>query len=640
MPERAAHDEPVVGARIDLGEPRDRADGGARSGGESGVIGHRLELIVPACALAMFLVASGYATSRRGDDGAPLYWSGQLLLLVTVAVAVLAPRLDRVGRVGAVVAFTATQYAIKWMYSPRQVRFADELQHWQTTLGMLDSDRLFPTNTSLPISPVFPGLEALTVTVIRVTGLSFFPAAIVVCGLCTLAATGLVWCLAARLTSYPAVAALATLVYLCNPNHGFFSSMYLYVTPALAFLCLLTLGVVDLLAGRGAGRGNWWLGLTGGAALLVTHHVTVVIGLFGVIATAVTCSLVPAWRRPSARLRSLAVALVALTLFWAGWVATGAVNYVSGPVEQVVSTVTELGGPAEPADGPAAAVPSRPPVELVMSVAAIAVVSLALGAVGVALLVRRRTAAGLLAGVGSASMMLLLVGRGLGATGELVGRSFPYVTLGAALIGARSVDVLVRRVATGRRWSPSPSRTIVRLGAVMGLVVVGVGGITTGIPAFWQRLPGVFHAAGFESGVDVRTMDVAWWARANLEPGTRFVADLGNETTVGSIGNMQAVQEAAPLFYRAEFDEADAEWVRQLAVSMVVADQRLTDEPPVTGTYFSGDVEGDRYPDGVSFADPFPSAGLDKFAAMADVGRVYDDGVVRVYDLEGSRYEW
>ena len=51
-------------------------------------------------------------------------------------------------------------------YSPDQFRFLDEFQHVQTAQTILTTHHLFHVNTSLPVSPQYPGLEIITSAVL------------------------------------------------------------------------------------------------------------------------------------------------------------------------------------------------------------------------------------------------------------------------------------------------------------------------------------------------------------------------------------------------------------------------------------------------------------------------------------------
>ncbi|GAA0811266.1 hypothetical protein [Spirilliplanes yamanashiensis] len=575
----------------------------------------------PATALAFLLVAVAFAGGRAQAGWATeVYWAGQLLLVGVAGLACLLPRLTPAVRVGTLFAFTAAQFGIKVAYSPVNVKFADELQHWQTTLGMLDADRLFPTNYSLPISPVFPGLEVLTVVVMRVTGLAFFPAAMLVCLASTMLLTAGVLALVRQVTPRWDVVALATLIYLTNPNHGFFTSMFLYTTPALPLLALALTQVVSLLRRPDRPAGRVLLGLLFSGGVLVTHHLTMVVCVALLTAAALAAVV---FRRAARALGALWLGVCAMTAAWVAFVAPAAVGYLGGPLLALLETFAHLGA-ARP--GQAAAASTKPLTETLLSVSAILVLGGAAGLLGLLALRRRQWwVATLLIGVAALEAAIVII-RVVSPRGEeLAGRSPAYVTLLVALVvalGLARLGVALR----GARW---------HLGAGLALLVLFVGGITAGWPPYWLRLPGTYYAAGYEASVDAHTLQLGWWSREHLPTGGRFLADFGNQNVLGTIGGLDPVNSPVEMFYRPGFDWGDRSMVQALSIRYVVVDRRIVTQPPVRGTFFIGD-----HPDGLDTSGPFPAGSLTKFDTTDGMGVVFDDGVIRVYDLRNSRYAW
>ncbi|QOC90135.1 fused MFS transporter/spermidine synthase family protein [Micromonospora craniellae] len=577
----------------------------------------------PATALSFLLVAISFAGGRSDAGWATgAYWSGQLLLIAVTGAACLHPRLTPALRVASLFAFTAAQYAIKVAYSPINFKFADELQHWQTTLGMLDSGRLFPTNYSLPISPVFPGLEILTVTVMHVTGLAFFPAAVVVCAASTMLLTAAVLALVRQVTPRWDIVALATLVYLTNPNHGFFTSMFLYTTAALPMLALAFTQVVSLLRDPRRPVGRVLLGLLFCGGVLVTHHLTMVVCV-ALLLTAVLCAAALRPLRRSLPAVGTLVALVcAMTTAWVAFVAPAAVSYLGGPLIALAETFTQLGGGPS---GPSVA-STKPMTETALSAAAILVLGGAAGLLGLWALRRRIWwLAVLLIGMAGLEAAIIII-RVVSPRGEeLAGRAPAYVTLLVAVVLALGLQHL-RVALTGAR----------RIAAAgLALLVLFLGGLTAGWPPYWLRVPGTYHVAGYEASIEPHTLGLGWWARENLPAGSRFVADFGNQNVLGTIGGLDPVNSPAGIFYRPAFDWSDRSMVQALSVRYLVADRRLLDQPPVRGTFFIGD-----HPPGLDTSGPFPPEALAKFDTVEGMGVVFDDGMIRVYDLRNSRYAW
>jgi hypothetical protein len=70
-----------------------------------------------------------------------------------------------------VMGLAVNQYLLKWMYSPDQFRFPDELQHWLATTVVMESGQLFRPNQALPPAVHFPGLAEMGAAVAELTGL-------------------------------------------------------------------------------------------------------------------------------------------------------------------------------------------------------------------------------------------------------------------------------------------------------------------------------------------------------------------------------------------------------------------------------------------------------------------------------------
>ena len=65
-------------------------------------------------------------------------------------------------------------------------------------------------------------------------------------------------------------------------------------------------------------------------------------------------------------------------------------------------------------------------------------------------------------------------------------------------------------------------------------------------------------------------------------------------------------------------------------VGFLWVDARLSQQPPVTGSFFLADPRGGQN------LTPLPKANLTKFDTVTFIRRVYDDGTIRIYDLRGT----
>ena len=115
-------------------------------------------------------------------------------------------------------------------------------------------------------------------------------------------------------------------------------------------------------------------------------------------------------------------------------------------------------------------------------------------------------------------------------------------------------------------------------------------------------------------------------------PSARTAGGHTEQLLLESIAGIQIVPDTANLFETEGFTAQDALLVQGLQVGYVVVDRRLTTEIPAMGFDFDDDPLSSDY------THPLPAAVLSKFDHIQGVSRIFDDGVIVVYDLRGSHY--
>ena len=145
--------------------------------------------------LGVLLVALAYAGGREGTAGATVaYWIGQVVVFTPVVLRLLSRRMAGVAESFLLVmGLAVNQYLLKWMYSPDQFRFPDELQHWLATTTVLETGELFQPNRALPPAVHFPGLAEMGAAVASMTGLPVTAAGILVAGVAHLVFVGVLF---------------------------------------------------------------------------------------------------------------------------------------------------------------------------------------------------------------------------------------------------------------------------------------------------------------------------------------------------------------------------------------------------------------------------------------------------------------
>jgi hypothetical protein len=578
-------------------------------------------------AFGVLLVALAYDAGRDQRPGAmAIYWLGQVVVFSPVVARLLSRRLAGTAEAFLlVIGLAVNQYATKWIYSPDQFRFPDELQHWLGTTLIMETGRLFQVNAALPPAVNFPGLAEMGAAVTALTGLSVTAAGLLVAGVAHLAFVGILFITVQRSGASSAVAGLTCVVYATALHYLFFNSMYLYQTAALPFLML------TVWAFRRWRTGGGWrfalLGVLATAVTTVSHHVTAFM-LVGTLALlAVTELAVTRPRRWSVLLAP--VAALGVVAAWIGLVARDVIGYLSAPIDRIGQTVELLMADKDAGAAPVASVQLW---QLAVQAAGL----LALGLLFLVVLrhawAGRKKAKDAFVWAALLGSVVFFLGNGvrfLGASGpEIAGRLSTFTYVPVSIVAALA---LVRVAGVVRDKPPAGGRA--RWGAriMLGTAVVTllmVGARAGGWPPVYGLLPGPYLAAGFERSVDDSGVAAARWLAR--DPGHRLAGDITANALASTYGRQDPVREAADLFIGPVWTAQDQRLAADLAIDYLWVDRRMATQVPASGGYFENDPNAGRW------TAPIGAADLAKFDAVETVDRVYDNGNVRIYRM-GNR---
>jgi hypothetical protein len=619
-------------------------------------------------AAGVLVISAAYAAGRDGSAStawSAVYWLGEAILFAPLVWLVLRRSGPGEAQAAGLVLCAATAtYLVKFCYSPAAFTFPDELEHWRTTVNLLSSHHLFGVNYVLPVSAVYPGLEEVTGAVVSVTGLPLFTAGLIVAGLAHLLFMAALFIVFRLVSRSPRVALAACLIYATNPHYQVFDAIYGYQTLALAFFGLAlvaALGISRRARSGGADRIRWWiLAVTLAAATVVTHHVT----SYLLAASLLLLAAVGAARRWAApgttgpgrgtsgrgaiAAAILAGVCVSFIVIWIGLAAPSTVGYLTPPLH---SFADGLAGVFTAHAASSGATPAGPLSDRLVSYAATLLImaGLPFGWWQIWRSQRRNTWA-LALGTGAAAYYLLALLRVTTPDGaELAGRGLTFVyipvsyTLAMALAGPgvallRRIDRLVRarRVApaalvgrVGRIGRVLARRAVpIALGALAAGTLL-VGGIASGWPPYWERLPGRYAVDGFESGITPEGIAAAKWARTALPPGQRIAADYTNYLLLGSYGDQDPVGNLDALYCGPAWTSDDAALASQQAIGYLLVDVRMSEQTAVTGGYFTDSSE--------VCPAPIPRPDLTKFDSVPGFNRIYDSGNIVIYALPGTQ---
>jgi len=621
----------VVDRTPDRGPPTQQRPEPPPQGAEQAVPESRLPIsVVTLIASIGVLVASGaYAAGRMGYASSPwadrAYWLGQALIVAPVAVRLLSRRrLSMRGTATMVVVLTVAEYLLKVCYSPLSFTFSDELLHVRSTVDVLQTGKLFTVNYGLPISPRYPGLEEATSALISVTGMPLFAAGLIVAGVAHLLFICLFYLAFWSFSRSYRVAGIAVLVYNSTPTLDSFDAMFVYETLALAFLGLAVLAAWRTATGRsGADRARWFmLAVLAIFATVVTHHVTsyMLVGSLFLVAFA---GLLTRTHRTTLWVGMLAVISAAAVACWVIFVAPGTLSYFKPTLDGFAEGLAALErGGSSGAPSTSASPPGNQLLEGIVVLLITALLPLGWREVWR----RHRYHPEIVAmAIGSLGWFVDLAIRvGVPDGQELAGRTATFVYIPVSLIAGLALIRLVN-AALARRWESAAIAV-----AVTGMLTLMFDGLANGWPPYWERLPGPHEVAGFERSVGPEEIATAQWTLTALGPGNRIAADIGIYPLLIGYGDQNPLHDIGYLYVTPAVTAAIYREAKAQAVQYVLVDRRLSQSLPASGSYFpgGGSTPGNR---------PIPIADLTKFNQVPGVARVYDNGDIVVYDLQGAQ---
>ncbi len=227
-------------------------------------------------ALGVITVSASYARNRAGESWAgPLYWTGEILVLLAPAIFVWTKRaVSAADGVGLAIILGVASYAIRQCYRPVQFTFSDEFQHLTAVQNILNTSHLFHANPTLPISADYPGLEVITSAIVRLSHLSIYSSAAVTVGIAHVVMTVGVFLFALEVLQTPRQAVIATLIYATGPQYQFFTSYFAYESLSLPLMIMSLVAFMRAMKTSSRGESSAWTvaSLTLALGTIVTHH--------------------------------------------------------------------------------------------------------------------------------------------------------------------------------------------------------------------------------------------------------------------------------------------------------------------------------------------------------------------------------
>jgi len=586
-------------------------------------------------ATGVLLVALAYARARESLSFAePLFWTGQVLIFAFVVFRVLNPSTSPRDREFLLFLYAGAQSMIRWAYSPVMYQWYDELQHLRSILNILETHHLFHTNYNLPISPLYPGMENVTAELAQVSSTGPFVAGVLIATASHLLLIGAVLLLFREVSQSSRVACIAVLFYLLSPQLHYFDTSFIYESVALPFLALAIFFAI-----RFARREQRYQSFAGVLACVViavmTHHLTALATVGVLSGIALATWVFPGTRNLAAPLAICAAAAAVIDVCWVLFVAPATLDYLGGAGPQILNGISQLGKVEGKSKLPTGV--GIPLIDRLCNPGGVALM-LVLLAVSIRLARSLPPLQRLFIWVapGLYGMMIsirLFVGSSPNGEhpdgAELAIRSLTYSSLFTAIAVAVVLDRLVSTAGPRLRRPVPVSSGLV--GATAIAVALFLHSTTTGLPQWWQRLPGPFRVDGYVSGIDAVGVSRAEWAGTHLPAGSRYFGDLTSMVLVSAMSQLDPVGNPGSIFDTTRLIPEDSALIGGLEGTYLDVDTRMAQQSPITHYFFKADVMvGKR-------EAPIYAANLAKFDDLPGISRIYDSGYDHFYDLRGMQ---
>ena len=619
--------------------------------------------------LLMQGVADALARSGHESPALPLYLCALSLLFAACAWRLTSAHAARRERVWVSLALGLGLLASYVMHQPLQLDSFDELIHVGTLVQLLDSHTLFPTNSILPVSPYYPGLELATAAAKWLTGLPLVVDELIVLAAVRVVLVLVVFLVVERACHSSRAGGIGVLAYAASPQFYFFDAQYAYETIALAFaVAVVYLLFVSIDADRPKMGRPFALALGCVVALVFSHHVTawftvgfLVVGAVGLYLTshpfhhrtrspALGLSAAPSadvaaepplvskdqptasssWvsgdeligkrRRTQAGIVGIVAGVgVVLGGVWTVYVSRLLAPYL-GPVFSAAATEINqaLGsghGNRALFGNTAGGSPSWA-IALILAAAIGWCVLLVLSLFSV--IFRRSVRGGALRYVPAAiaaTFPISLLADVSSASKAVAGRATTFIFFGVALVvGAW----LARRISRDRRM-------IERVATVGVATVIFLGSLIYGFGPIVSLLPGPYVVDADSLSYGSPSFALAHFADTHLPAGSHVAADSDNSDLLLALGGVTPARQIDPelLYFDHRLSIYDIYTIRKDDIRYLVVDQRLARGLPLYGAYIANGEPAQRL--------GLPQ--LNKFDTYPFIKRIYDNGPIQVYDL-------
>jgi hypothetical protein len=593
--------------------------------------------------VGLSILVFGHFAGLHNSPYAPaIFWSGVVLMLLPI-IRIVDFKVARSERIVLLILVAEALLLQNIFYEALGFLQFDEMLHWMSANDILYRQQLFLENALLPIGPFYPALEIVTTALANLAHMTVVPAGHLLLIVIRAIVIVSLFLFFEKLSGSSRLAAIAVVVYMCAATFPLFEAAFAYESLGLP-ICVL-IGLAELQISRAApGKGVRTLILPGMllATLAVTHHVSS-LWMTGYL---ITLMVIEAFRRkeqsgiPLARwlLMGIVILAVVFPVVWMTTRGSALVDYL-GPMIETASKsfYAKISGQSPPRQMFVGEDGAAQPIAIQFA----AIATILLIAMGLATGFFRSLCLSIGARItgwprvlwvmrrewlDSRIIVLTLAAFGFpisaalrlsGAGWEIGHRMSTFVFIGVAFVVA--VSIVHFWQARPTRWNGIVKAALVLM--VFGNIMLGWG---------YLAIHSLYKVSADPGSIEPMGIGTAQWAKQWLGPGQRFAADRVNRTLLGTYGDqdivtsMQGVDISSTIFNKTINDDALYP-IRLGKIHYLLVDLRLTTARAVLGEYYeASEHSGGRPPS---------SSVMLKFDRDKNIGRVYDNGYIVIYDV-------
>jgi hypothetical protein len=585
-------------------------------------------VIVLAVGIGLLLCSVANALSRADEGPAmAIYWLGLLLIALPIFYRLTSREASIHERLALVVLLGLGLYLVKVMRDSPLFTFSDEQVHAFNADRINETGSLFEKNPILEVTPYYPGLEAATTALMKLTGLSIYPAGIVLVGVARLVMLASLFLLFERVSGSARAAGLGVGIYAGNFNFLYWSAQYSYESLALPLLLLTMMALSEREASPQEAWRAWGAPiLLAIAAIAVTHHLTSYAMVGFLLALALAYWFVHrTWRVPNPW--PFAVAAAAIAGLWLLVVASSTVGYLTPVLSNAFEAIAHtIGGEDQPrslfeGDGPAVE-----PTPLLGKAVAVLAVLLLLVALpfGLREIYRRhmKKPFALIFGISAIAFFGTLALRLAPPAWETGNRLSEFLFIGLAFTLSCGFAAWLRRVTDRRQ---------LRLAVTGALGLILVGGAISGWP--WDsQLAKPMRITADGRTIPSPSLSAAEWADERIAGG-RFAATNADAGLLLVPGGKVALAGSSPaiedVLDAKSFEGWELPLLERNRLRYVATDRREASADTLRGHFFATEEAT-----GETLKHRSTTA---KFNRVPGVSRLYSNGAITIFDLGEER---